>query len=121
MVVHEDRGRAASARQSKRPFGTEKQAQAALTDVPADHRAGTFVAPSRMPLRELVEPWLAGLRNRRRTPTELRGYRVALDAYVLPRLGGLDVQELLASDLDAMFAGLSAQAAEAAEAVGRRR
>ena len=81
-------------RQAKRSFRTKKDAQAALTDVLAAHQAGTFVAPSRMPLREFVEPWLAGLENQGRKATTLRGYRSALDRYVLPRLGDVALQDL---------------------------
>jgi integrase len=57
-----------------------------------------------MQLREFVEPWLAGLQNQGRKPTTLRGYRVALDTHVLPRLGSTALQDIRASDLDAMYA-----------------
>ena len=57
-------------RQAKRSFRTKKQAQAALTELLAAHQSRTFVAPSRMQLREFVEPWLAGLQNQGRKPTE---------------------------------------------------
>lgn len=93
-------------RQSKRSFRTKKEAQAALTELLASHQSGTFVAPSRMPLSEFVEPWLAGLENQGRRPTTLRGYRSAIDNYLLPRLGTVALQELRASDLDAMYADL---------------
>ncbi|MDW3216245.1 MAG: tyrosine-type recombinase/integrase [Ilumatobacteraceae bacterium] len=93
-------------RQSKRSFRTKKEAQAALTELLAAHQTGTFVAPSRMPLRDFVEPWLAALENQGRKPTTLRGYRRSLDAYVLPRLGDVALQELRASDLDALYAEL---------------
>jgi integrase len=59
-----------------------------------------------MPLREFVEPWLAGLENQGRKPTTLHGYRKALDTYVLPRLGDVALQELRASDLDALYSTL---------------
>jgi integrase len=91
-------------RQAKRSFRTKKQAQAALTELLAAHQSGTFVAPSRMQLREFVGPWLAGLQNQGRRPSTLRGYRVALDTHVLPRLGSTALQEIRASDLDAMYA-----------------
>jgi hypothetical protein len=80
--------------------------QAALTELLAAHQTGTFVAPSRMPLRDFVEPWLAALENQGRKPTTLRGYGTSLDAYVLPRLGDVALQELRASDLDALYAEL---------------
>ena len=66
-------------RQSKRSFRTKKEAQAALTELLAAHQSGTFVAPSRMPISEFIEPWLAGLENQGRRPTTLLGYRKALD------------------------------------------
>lgn len=93
-------------RQSKRSFRTKKEAQAALTELLAAHQTGTFVARSRMPLRDFVEPWLAALENQGRKPTTLRGYRTSLDAYVLSRLGDVALQELRASDLDALYAEL---------------
>ena len=93
-------------RQTKRSFRTKKEAQASLTELLAAHQAGTFVAPSRMPIRGFVEPWLAGLENQGRKGTTLRGYRSALDTYVLPRLGDVALQELRATDLDAMYRSL---------------
>ena len=93
-------------RQAKRSFRTKKAAQAALTELLAAHQTGTFVAPSRMVLRDFVEPWLDGLANQGRKPTTLQGYRKTLNAYVLPRLGDVALQELRASDLDAMYADL---------------
>ena len=77
-----------------------------MTDLLAAHQSGTFVAPSRMPVSEFVEPWLAGLENQGRRPTTLRGYRSAIDNYLLPRLGTVALQELRASDLDSMYADL---------------
>jgi len=93
-------------RQAKRSFRTKKEAQAALTELLAAHQTGTFVAPSRMPLREFVDPWLAALENQGRKPTTLGGYRMALEAYLLPRLGDVALQELRATDLDALYADL---------------
>jgi integrase len=93
-------------RQAKRSFRTKKEAQAALTELLAAHQSGTFVAPSRMPIREFVEPWLAGLENQGRRPTTLGGCRKALDNYLLPRLGDVALQELRASDLDSLHADL---------------
>ncbi len=93
-------------RQAKRSFRTKKEAQAALTELLAAHQSGTFVAPSRMPIRDYIEPWLAGLENQGRRPTTLLGYRKALESYLLPRLGNVSLQELRASDLDSLYADL---------------
>jgi integrase len=105
-VAHATWQEAGRRRQAKRSFRTKKEAQAALTELLAAHQAGTFVAPNRVSLREFVEPWLAGLANQGRKPTTLRGYRTAIEAHVLPRLGNIALQEIRASDLDAMYAEL---------------
>jgi len=93
-------------RQAKRSFRTKKEAQAALTELLAAHQSGTFVAPSRTLVREFVGPWLAALENQGRKPTTLNGYKKALDGYFLPRLGDVALQDLRASDLDALYADL---------------
>jgi len=93
-------------RQVKRSFRTKKEAQAALTELLAAHQSGTFVAPSRTLVREFVGPWLAALENQGRKPTTLNGYKKALDGYFLPRLGDVALQDLRASDLDALYADL---------------
>jgi integrase len=105
-VAHATWQEAGRRRQAKRSFRTKKEAQAALTELLAAHQTGTFVAPNRMPLRQFVEPWLAGLANQGRKPTTLRGYRTAVKTHVLPRLGSIALQEIRASDLDAMYAEL---------------
>jgi integrase len=105
-VAHATWQEAGRRRQAKRSFRTKKEAQAALTELLAAHQTGTFVAPNRMPLREFVEPWLSGLANQGRKPTTLRGYRTAIKTHVLPRLGSIALQEIRASDLDAMYAEL---------------
>lgn len=105
-VAHATWQEGAKRRQTKRSFRTKKEAQSSLTELLAAHQAGTFVAPSRMPIRAFVEPWLAGLENQGRKGTTLRGYRSALDSYVLPRLGDVALHELRATDLDAMYRSL---------------
>jgi Phage integrase, N-terminal SAM-like domain len=97
-------------RQAKRAFRTKKEAQTSLTEILAAHQSGTFVAPSRMPLREFVDPWLSGLENQGRRQTTLRGYRRALNLYVLPKLGDTALQDLRASDLSDLIGWLCSEA-----------
>jgi hypothetical protein len=42
--------------EAKRSFGTKKQAKAALTELLATYKSGTFVAPNRLTVVEFVEP-----------------------------------------------------------------
>jgi integrase len=105
-VAHATWQEAGRRRQAKRSFRTKKEARAALTELLAAHRAGTFVAPNRLLLRDLLEPWLDALANQGRKHSTLSGYRSALGAHVLPGLGDVPLQELRPSDLDTLYADL---------------
>jgi integrase len=91
-------------RQSKRAFRTKKEAQTSLTELLASHQTGSFVAPNRVTLLDFTPPWLDGLANQGRKATTLRGYRSVLERYVHPTLGAVALQDLRASDLDALYA-----------------
>ena len=93
-------------RQAKRSFASKKEAQNELTRLLASHQSGTFVAPSRMTVSEFVDPWLSGLQNSGLRHTTLRGYRSAMRNYVIPDLGAMPLQQIRATDLDAMYASL---------------
>lgn len=96
----------AKRRQAKKAFATKKQAQAALTTMLAAHQSGSFAAPSRRTINELVGPWIDGLAIQGRKPTTLHGYRRVMRLQVSPTLGEVPVQELRATDLDALYAML---------------
>ena len=95
-------------RQSKRTHRTKKEAQQALAELIATHRTGTFVAPSRLTLRDFAVGWLAGLETQGRKATTLRGYRQVLDSYLLPRLGHVPLQDLRTPDFDKLYRDLLA-------------
>jgi integrase len=84
--------------QAKKSFDTKKEAQAALTTMLAAHQSGTFA--------ELVDPWIDGLAIQGRKATTLHGYRRVMRLQVLPTLGHVPVQDLRATDLDALYARL---------------
>ena len=105
-VVHATWREGDRRRQLKRAFRTKRVAQAELTRFLAAHQSGGFVPPSRTTLAEVVEPWLDGLANQGRKPSTLQGYRRVFANHVLPRLGDVQLQELRAADLDAMYAEL---------------
>jgi integrase len=93
-------------RQSKRTYRTKKEAQQALAELIATHRTGTFVAPSRLTLRDYSVGWLAGLQTQGRKASTLRGYRQVLDLYLLPRLGHVPLQDLRTPDFDKLYRDL---------------
>jgi integrase len=93
-------------RQTKKAFRTKKEAQAAMAEMLAAHRAGTFVEPSKVTLGEYADVWLDGLTSQGRKRSTLDGYRRQLDSYVLPTLGTTALQDMKAVDLDRLYAGL---------------
>lgn len=93
-------------RQSKRTHRTKKEAQQALAELIATHRTGTFVAPSRLTLRDYSVGWLAGLETQGRKASTLRGYRQVLELYLLPRLGHVPLQDLRTPDFDKLYRDL---------------
>jgi integrase len=93
-------------RQAKKSFDTKKQAQAALTTMLAAHQSGSFAAPSRRTVVDLVEAWIDGLAIQGRKATTLSGYRRVMRLQVVPTLGHMPVQDLRATDLDALYARL---------------
>ncbi len=105
-VAHATWNEGGRRRQTKRTFKTKREAQDALVELLASRRSGTFVEPSRLTLRSYLAQWLSGLVNIGRAPTTLRNYRGKVDLYVLPRIGDMPLQELRATDLDALYADL---------------
>ena len=90
---------------SKTIRGTKKQAARALREILARQDRGLAV-PSRSPtLSEHVESWKSSESVASLRPRTLRDYIEQLDRHVLPRLGGLRVDALRASTIEAEFVG----------------
>ena len=95
--------RGSSTRRGRRPAGAGSRSGRSApsrrprTSWPASSaptRPATSSPPNRMTLAEFVEPWLDGLTNQGRRPSTLYGYRQVFKNYVLPRLGGMALQDL---------------------------
>lgn len=87
-------------------FSTKRAAQDALHQVVSKLRAGEFVEPSRITLREfLTEIWLPAMASQLREST-WESYARNLRVHVLPDLGEIRLQSLTALDLDRLYARL---------------
>lgn len=93
-------------RQLKRSFRSKREAKAALAELLQAHETDTFVEPTKTTLRAYAAVWLDGLEVQGRKASTLSGYRGALDRYVLPTLGDTPLQDLKASQLDALYGKL---------------
>ena len=86
-------------------FPTKKAAATALAELQHQASTGTFVAPARRTVAEYLEAWLPTAAAKEST----RGtYARALRRYVVPRIGGVRLDQLNVGHLDAMYVDLSA-------------
>ncbi len=86
-------------------YETRGEAEDALADLLAAVNAGTWIAPSRMTVAEyLVDRWLP----RTRTSEKTRADRALnMRVYVVPRIGGLLLEELTGDELTFMYDDLA--------------
>lgn len=94
----------------RKTFTHRADAQSWAAEVKRGVDYGTLRAPTKRTLGEAAAAWLLGanagtIRNRsgkRYKPATLRGYRQALEDYVLPALGGCKMNGITTSDLQAL-------------------
>jgi integrase len=92
---------------SKAGFKTRKEAQAALNDVLGALQRGTYVGPSKTKLGDFLEDrWLPGIKGTVR-PSTLSSYRLHVRAYIIPRLGSVQLQRLDGGAINAFYASLA--------------
>jgi hypothetical protein len=73
----------------KSGFATQKEAQAELTRILGTLGQGTYVAPSKVTLREfLVDEWLPTVARKQR-PATLEKYQSIVRSRIVPRIGHL--------------------------------
>jgi integrase len=86
---------------------TEEDAQQALTEILKALDDGTFVDPSKLTVGSYLTAWIQGRRARESTkPSTWAGYKVNLDAHIIPGIGDVRLQKLTATDLDGLYADL---------------
>lgn len=86
---------------------TRKEAQEKLDEIRQALRKQTYVAPTKLTVREYAEQWLAGLPATGLRTSTVDGYRRNLE-YVIDRLGDRRLEQLSAFDLDALYSELLA-------------
>lgn len=94
-------------RQAKRRgFRTKADAQAALDELRVGVRKGTYIAPARQTLGQfLVDDWLPAIRSTVE-PSTHESYSRYLRLHVIPRIGGVGLQQLDAGILNGPYADL---------------
>jgi integrase len=89
-------------------FKTKREAKAAEAEALRRIRDGVFVEPSRLTVGAyLTEMWLPSMASQVRATT-LGGYRHNVRAYIVPRLGDIQLQRLTTARVGAFYSGLVA-------------
>ena len=87
-------------------FATQRECQAALNKVLTAVEARTFVAPTRITVKAfLLSEWLPAIKGTLR-PTTYASYTMLAHEHVIPRLGGLQLQNLTPAAINALYAYL---------------
>jgi len=92
-------------RAHRRGFRTKADAQRELDAIRTSVRKASYVAPSKMSVREYFAAWLAGLPATGLRMSTVDGYRRNLD-YVSDRLGDRRLESLTALDLNGLYSEL---------------
>lgn len=86
-------------------FATRRDAQQGLTEILGHLQQGSYIEPSKQTVATFIRQWLASIRASVR-PSTLAGYKMLVEAHILPALGATPVQRLTASQLNAFYADL---------------
>jgi integrase len=89
-------------------YETKRAATAALTDVLSRVQTGTYVQPTKETVGTFMRRWLDGKARLTLRPSTWQSYKTNVDAYIVPALGGVPLQDLSTARLDAFYADLLA-------------
>ncbi len=91
----------------KAGFHTRKEAQAAMAKVMVAVEERSYVAPSRLTVREyLTKEWLPAIRATVR-PTTYRSYEQHVSFHIVPHIGSLKLERVTGAALNALYAKLA--------------
>lgn len=91
-------------RRTRGGFATRKEAETALTEVLVERQQGRHVDRSRITVAEfLADQWLDAMAMSI-AGTTLEGYRGLIERYILPRIGGVVLQELTPPTINWLYA-----------------
>ena len=93
----------------KAGFRSRKEAQAAMAKVMVAVEERSYVAPSRLTVREyLTKEWLPAIKSTVR-PTTYRSYVQHVQFHITPHIGSLKLEKVNGATLNALYAKLASQ------------
>ena len=94
-------------RETKAGFATRKECQAAMAKVLVAVQERTYVAPTKVTVREFFQKeWLPAIRATIR-PTTYRSYVQHVDCHIVPHIGNLKLEKLSGATINALYAKLA--------------
>lgn len=75
--------------------GTKKDAEAELARLIHEMNTGSYVEPSKMPVRDYLDLWLKNYGEQSVSPKTLERYREIIDGHIKPALGGHVLSKLM--------------------------
>lgn len=94
-------------RQWHKGYATKKEASAALVELVSGANRGAYVEPSQLTVESyLVDEWLPAQETRVAVGT-FKGFGTNVRSYIVPRIGALRLQDLRATHLNVLYAGLA--------------
>jgi integrase len=91
---------------SKGRFRTRNEAERALAEVISEVSRGTFAEPTKRTVAEFLREWLVGGKSRGLRLSTLVGYEVAIERWLIPRLGSLPLAQLTPGHLNTAYSEL---------------
>lgn len=89
-------------------YRTKKEAESGLSTILSDLAGGSYVPPTRLTVADYMKStWLPKARKDV-APNTANLYRVIVGAYIVPRIGAVELQKLRPAHLDKMYADLLA-------------
>jgi integrase len=89
---------------TKGGFRTKRECQAALNQVIAELRGGTYVPASKRTVASfLVDEWLPAVQMANLRPGSWANYRIHVTGHILPNLGPVELQALSPAQLNAFY------------------
>ena len=94
-------------RETKAGFATRKECQAAMAKVLVAVEERTYVAPTKVTVREyLQKEWLPAIRSTIR-PTTYRSYVQHVECHIVPHIGSVKLEKLSGATINGLYAKLA--------------
>lgn len=87
-------------------YNTKKEAEKALVSIINDLNNNTYVDTSKIRVDEYLNNWIKIYGEMNLEKTTLKGYRIYIEKYIIPRIGNIELQKLKPFHIQNMYSDL---------------